>query len=287
MNKTRGLGKGLGALLDDIEAIDPGGADSVIELRVTDVEPNKNQPRKVFDEEKLQTLADSIKMHGVIQPIIVKDLQNGFYQIVAGERRWRASRIAGLKQIPAIVRDYDHLVTMQIALIENLQREDLNPIEEALGYKALLDQFDMTQEKVSEKVSKSRSAIANSLRLLALPQSVQDLITDGSITSGHARAILSVDSEELRELLAAKIISQSLNVRQAEALAKSIASQPNEGPAAKAKTELDHQISGIQKRISETLGTKVKISNGAKKGKIEIEYYGNDDLNRVLNLLKL
>ena len=287
MNKSRGLGKGLGALLGDIESVEPVDGDSVIELRITDIEPNKNQPRKVFDEEKLQTLADSIKMHGVIQPIIVKDLQNGYYQIIAGERRWRASRIAGLKQIPAIVRDYDHLTTMEIALIENLQREDLNPIEEALGYKALLEQFDMTQEKVSEKVSKSRSAIANSLRLLALPQSVQDLITDGSITSGHARAILSVESEELRELLAAKIISQSLNVRQAEALAKNISTQSETEVAPKPKTELDHQISNIQKRISETLGTKVKISDGPKKGKIEIEYYGSADLSRVLDLLKL
>lgn len=287
MSKSR-LGKGLGALLGDIESADTIGSDNVIELKITDVEPNKDQPRKVFDQEKLETLAQSIKQHGVIQPIIVKSLENGYYQIVAGERRWRASRLAGLKIVPAIVRNYDKLAIMEVALIENLQREDLNPIEEALGYKALLEQFGMTQEKVSEKVSKSRSAIANSLRLLTLPMQAQDLLTDGSITSGHARAILSVDSEEHRELLAQKIIAGSLNVRQAEALAKTITNHSNQDDnSPKSKTALDHQISDIEKKIAYTLGTKVKISNGVKKGKIEIEYYGNDDLNRLLNLLNM
>lgn len=291
----RGLGKGIGALFGgdidetgiierDIDLINDTAKENVTMLKISRVEPNKEQPRKVFDEEKLNMLADSIKKHGVIQPIIVKDTKSGFYQIVAGERRWRASRIAGLKEIPAIIRSYDELATMQIALIENLQREDLNPIEEALGYKALLDEFSFTQEQVSEQVGKSRSAIANSIRLLALPQQVREMLEKKELSSGHARAVLAVNDDESKLLLAQKIIENSLNVRQAEQLAKAL-NAPKKEKREKPLTQLDIQIGEIQKRMSEILGTKVKIQNGAKKGKIEIEYYSENDLERLLKIL--
>lgn len=295
----RGLGKGIGALFgndieetdivaQDIHQINENDKEKVTSLKLAQIEPNKEQPRKNFDEEKLQQLADSIKQHGVIQPIIVKDLNNGYYQIVAGERRWRASRIAGITEIPAIIRTYDELATMQIALIENLQREDLNPIEEALSYKALLDDFALTQEKVSEQVGKSRSAIANTIRLLSLPKQVQKLLEEGAISGGHARAILSVTSEEGKLQLAEKIIENELNVRQAEQLAKALNAQKQEKEPAQPQTSaFDLQLQGIQKRMSDLLGTKVKILNGAKKGKIEIEYYSANDLERVLKLLNI
>lgn len=295
----RGLGKGIGALFgndieetdivaQDIHQINENDKEKVTSLKLAQIEPNKEQPRKNFDEEKLQQLADSIKQHGVIQPIIVKDLNNGYYQIVAGERRWRASRIAGITEIPAIIRTYDELATMQIALIENLQREDLNPIEEALSYKALLDDFALTQEKVSEQVGKSRSAIANTIRLLSLPKQVQKLLEEGAISGGHARAILSVTSEEGKLQLAEKIIENELNVRQAEQLAKALNAQKQEQEPAQPQTSaFDLQLQGIQKRMSDLLGTKVKILNGAKKGKIEIEYYSANDLERVLKLLNI
>lgn len=295
----RGLGKGIGALFgndieetdivaQDIHQINENDKEKVTSLKLAQIEPNKEQPRKNFDEEKLQQLADSIKQHGVIQPIIVKDLNNGYYQIVAGERRWRASRIAGIREIPAIIRTYDELATMQIALIENLQREDLNPIEEALSYKALLDDFALTQEKVSEQVGKSRSAIANTIRLLSLPKQIQKLLEEGAISGGHARAILSVISEEGKLQLAEKIIENELNVRQAEQLAKALnAQKPEKEPAQPQTSAFDLQLQGIQKRMSDLLGTKVKILNGAKKGKIEIEYYSANDLERVLKLLNI
>lgn len=295
----RGLGKGIGALFgndieetdivaQDIHQINENDKEKVTSLKLAQIEPNKEQPRKNFDEEKLQQLADSIKQHGVIQPIIVKDLNNGYYQIVAGERRWRASRIAGITEIPAIIRTYDELATMQIALIENLQREDLNPIEEALSYKALLDDFALTQEKVSEQVGKSRSAIANTIRLLSLPKQVQKLLEEGAISGGHARAILSVTNEEGKLQLAEKIIENELNVRQAEQLAKALNAQKQEKEPTQTQTSaFDLQLQGIQKRMSDLLGTKVKILNGAKKGKIEIEYYSANDLERVLKLLNI
>lgn len=295
----RGLGKGIGALFgndieetdivaQDIHQINENDKEKVTSLKLAQIEPNKEQPRKNFDEEKLQQLADSIKQHGVIQPIIVKDLNNGYYQIVAGERRWRASRIAGITEIPAIIRTYDELATMQIALIENLQREDLNPIEEALSYKALLDDFALTQEKVSEQVGKSRSAIANTIRLLSLPKQIQKLLEEGAISGGHARAILSVTSEEGKLQLAEKIIENGLNVRQAEQLAKALNAQKQEKEPTQPQTSaFDLQLQGIQKRMSDLLGTKVKILNGAKKGKIEIEYYSANDLERVLKLLNI
>ena len=289
----KGLGKGLGALFEtDVQKVfetpeENPTSDNVVMLKISKVEPNKEQPRKVFDEEKLEVLSESIKIHGVIQPIIVKEAKGGYYQIIAGERRWRASRMAGLKEIPAIVRTYDEMTTMEVALIENLQREDLNPIEEALGYKALLDEFSLTQENVSQRVGKSRSAVANSLRLLALSEEIQDMLSQGLISGGHARAILSVPQEKQLEF-ANQIISAGLSVRQAEKISKALNEQPKpEKEKAKKDIAVEMQIKEIQTRLSSSLGTKVKITDGNKKGKIEIEYYGREDFERLLNLLNL
>lgn len=291
----RGLGKGLGALFtEDTNPVttpslpEKEPADKVIMLKLAQVEPNREQPRKAFDEEKLSALADSIREHGVIQPILVKDIGNGQYQIIAGERRWRASRMAKIKEIPAIVRTYDEQTVMEVALIENLQRENLNPVEEALGYKRLINEFSLTQEKIAQRVGKSRPAIANALRLLALPESVLKMLSDGLFSGGHARAVLSLPTPDLQELLAQRIVEEQLSVRQAEALAKIL---PNEKKKEKTKekkpSSLDIELTQLQKSISNRLGTKVQIINGAKKGKIEIEYYGGDDLERILKLLQL
>lgn len=286
-----GLGKGLGALFneDTIKEIrkESPGSDNIVMLRIVDVEPNKEQPRKVFDEEKLSALASSIKEHGVISPIIVREYKDGFYQIIAGERRWRASKMAGLKQIPAIVRTYDEMTVMEVSLIENLQRENLNPIEEALGYKSLMDEFNLTQEKIAQRVAKSRSAVANSLRLLALPKGVLDMVADGQLSSGHARAILSLSDESLQAELAEKIVLDGLNVRQAEALAKKMSSYKSETSTPPSyRPNTTHYIE-IEKALEHNLGTKVKISDNGKKGRIEIEYYGADDLDRILKVLNM
>ncbi|MBQ4159522.1 MAG: ParB/RepB/Spo0J family partition protein [Clostridia bacterium] len=290
-----GLGKGLGALFtNDTNPVtapslpEKESKDSVIMLKLSQVEPNREQPRKAFDEEKLAALADSIREHGVIQPILVQDIGNGQYQIIAGERRWRASRMAKIKEIPAIVRTYDEQTVMEVALIENLQRENLNPVEEALGYKCLMDEFNLTQEKIAQRVGKSRPAVANALRILSLTESVQKMLSDGLLSSGHARAILSLQTEVLQETLAERIVQEQLSVRQAEALAKIL---PNEKKKEKLKDKkksvLDIELEQLQKSIGNRLGTKVQIINGAKKGKIEIEYYGGDDLERILKLLQL
>lgn len=290
----RGLGKGLGALFtDDTNPVvspslpEKDAADKVIMLKLSQVEPNREQPRKVFDEEKLAALADSIREHGVIQPILVQEIGNGQYQIIAGERRWRASRIAKIKEIPAIVRSYDEQTVMEVALIENLQRENLNPVEEALGYKQLMDEFNLTQEKISQRVGKSRPAIANALRLLSLPEKVLKLLEDGLLSGGHARAVLSLPTEELQVILAEKIVEEQLSVRQAEALAKILPKAKTEKKVKDRPTAMDIELAQLQKSIGNKLGTKVQIINGAKKGKIEIEYYGGDDLERILKLLQL
>lgn len=276
----KGLGKGLDALFAEDTQNDNG----VMEVKITEVMPNKNQPRKSFDEEKLEALSDSIKEHGVIQPIIVT--KNGdFYMIVAGERRWRAAKKAGVKKIPVIVRDYDDLAVREIALIENLQREDLNPIEEAMGYRALMDEYNFTQEEISVKLGKSRSAIANSVRLLTLDDYTKDKLTKGEITEGHARCALSVPTGVVREFFVNRIIEEGLNVRQAEFLAKDLA---NPKPPKKEKKESVYKIEleRISRGLEEYLGTKVKLSGNSKKGKIEIEYYGNADLERLLDIIK-
>ena len=277
------LGRGLGSLFDEPSVAEEN--DVIKTLRIAQVEPNKNQPRHNFDKEKIDELADSIKKHGLIQPIIVVK-NNDMYKIVAGERRWRAAKKAGLTEIPVVIRNYSDLEIAQIALIENLQRENLNPIEEALGYRTLIDKYNMTQEDVSGKIGKSRSAIANSMRLLSLDEPIQQKLITGEISSGHARALLSIDSPKLRFAALETIISKGLNVRQTEALAKQLQTQKKPKTPPKVNEELKTQLEILQDRLSSHLGTKVTLCHNEKKGKIEIEYYGNADLERILAIIE-
>lgn len=272
----KGLGRGLGALI----AADIEDDSSVKELKLNQVEPNIDQPRKKFDDEKLSQLADSIKQHGVVQPIIVRK-DGDVYRIVAGERRWRAARIAGLSTIPAIVKDISNKEVMEIALIENLQREDLNPVEEAEAYERLITEYKMTQEEISKAVGKSRSAIANSVRLLGLSQSVRTFLINGELTSGHARALLAIEDEDEQEKLALKIINEGLNVRETERLIKRMAQKrtPPKTPV------LAEEYKYIEDKLKNIFGTKVTLRHNKNKGKITIEYYSNDELERILDMV--
>ncbi len=288
----KGLGKGLGSLFgeEDIRDVastpEPPESGNVTNVRLSLIEPNEKQPRRIFDEEKIAMLTASIKEHGIIQPIIITPSKNGMYKIVAGERRWRAAKKANIKEIPALIRPYNDEQVAEIALIENLQRENLNPIEEAIGYNLLMEEFNLTQEIIAKHVGKSRSAVANSLRLLSLDNSIQKMLTDGLLTSGHARAVLSLENADMRKALAKRIVEDNLNVRQAEALAKQL---QRKAPPKKTreKTASDIEIEKIQNNLSSAMGTKVKINHTPKKGKIEIEYYGNDDLERILSFFKI
>lgn len=286
MAKKSGLGKGLSAILSDkydSQALEFADNSQVIELRIVDVEPNKDQPRKDFDKEKLDELADSISKHGVIQPIIVTK-KDDVYQIVAGERRWRASKQAGLKKIPAIIRNYDEVKIMEVALIENLQREDLNPVEEALGYKSLIETFSLTQDKISERVGKSRSAIANSLRLLNLPEKVRTLLEKGAISVGHAKAILSLTNKNDQIQIAEIVSDKKLSVRETENLIKNKDKEKKTNP--KISSEVKLAIKDMENSFSKYLGTKVKIKESNGKGKIEISYYSHDEFERITEMLK-
>lgn len=282
MVKKKGLGKGLSALLtDENSSID---FDSITEIKIIDIEPNQGQPRKDFDEEKLTELADSIKLYGVLSPILVKKSDNGYYQIIAGERRWRASKLAGLKTIPAIIKKDEDLKVFELALIENLQREDLNPIEEALGYRKLMNEYGLTQEQVSEKMSKSRSTIANSLRLLNLPAEVIDFIEKGKLTVGHAKVLLSVNNPDVIINLANKAVNERISVRELEELIK----KGEKAPKPKKEIDLNLKLAfeTIEKNVSSVLGTKVKIIDNNNKGKIQIEYYSAKDLERILKIIE-
>jgi len=282
----KGLGTGLGSFFGDndiTEITAPSAESGTTELLTTEIEPNKNQPRKTFDKEKIEALASSIKEQGIIQPIVVTPQKSGRYMIVAGERRWRAAKKAGLKKVPVVVKEYTQEEIAQIALVENLQREDLNPIEEALGYRSLLEEYSLTQEAVSNITGKSRSAVANSIRLLSLDKDEQKLLLDGKITSGHARALLSIEDKSIRKALAERIVNENFNVRQAEAAAKAM---QKEKPVKKKKdTAVVAEILRLEESLASSLGTKVKILHAKKKGKIEIEYYGNEDLDRILGLI--
>ena len=285
----KGLGKGLDALFGDTNADDiilpkPQEAQEgrIVKLKIVDVEPNKDQPRTDFDESALLELSDSIKEHGVITPIIVKKAQNGFYTIVAGERRWRASKKAGLKEIPAIVMELSEFETQQIALIENLQRQDLNPIEEALGYSRLMEEFSLSQEQVSQKIGKSRSSVANSLRILTLPKDVIDLVRSGEISLGHAKVILSAKDALSQSALAKEIVKNSLSVRATEAL---LAEKPHKKKERKKDLNIELAYSDIEKKMSEAVGAKVKINSKGNKGTVQIEYYSNDELERLIKIL--
>lgn len=282
MAKAR-LGRGLESLFEE-NPVEMVKNDIVETLKITQIEPNKNQPRKKFDKDKIDALADSIKEHGVIQPIVVVK-NNDMYTIVAGERRWRAAKKAGLKEIPVVVRQYTQQQITQIALIENLQRENLNPIEEALGYQTLINKYNMTQEDVSSKIGKSRSAIANSIRLLSLDEPIQSKLISGEISGGHARALLSIENSEIRTALLENIISKGLNVRQTEALAKQLQKVKPKKTPVMVNEQLQAEINSIENRLSSQLGTKVKLVYGEKRGKIEIEYFGNEDLERILNII--
>lgn len=278
----KGLGKGLGALMNTDEAVDVT-REETITLKISQIEPNKEQPRTEFDPEKLETLSDSIKKYGVLQPIVVKKLENGFYKIIAGERRWRAAKMAGLKKIPVVIRDFDDQETMEIALVENLQREDLNPFEEARGYKELMDLFSLTQEQVAQKVGKSRSAVANSVRLLSLCDEIKELVLKKELTVGHVRALLATDNEGVQLMAARKIVADGLNVRQTEAFIKSLLTEKKPKKKNPMDEELRRYLATIEKKLSNSLGTKVKIQNKKNRGKIEIEYYNNEDFERIMN----
>ena len=281
MASNKGLGKGLGALLGDFSE-EPLEQSAYRELPVYKVEPNPEQPRREFDEEELQALADSISVHGVIQPLTVREMPSGYYQIIAGERRWRAARMAGLSDVPVVVIEADDRKAMELALIENLQRQDLNVVEEALGYQALIQEYGLTQEETAERVGKSRSAVANTLRLLTLSPEVLEKLKTGQLTAGHARAILSLKSEKKQLEAAQKIIALALSVRQAETLCKNM---NKEKPREKEITFAVDYVAECEKSLSKHLGRGVKIVNGKRKGRFELEFYGEEDLQNLLDAL--
>jgi len=274
----KGLGRGLGALID----VDESQNNGVLEIKITNIEPNSNQPRRYFDDDKLSQLAESVKTHGVVQPIIVRK-EGDIYRIIAGERRWRAARLAGLDTIPAIVKDVSNKQLMEMALIENIQREDLNPIEEAEAFNRLMKEFSMTQEQLSVTVGKSRSAIANSVRLLSLCDEVRKLVESGELSNGHARALLAIENKDIQLRLVAQIIEKKLSVRETEDLIKRLLSDKK-----KEKTVLENKevYSDIEDKLKNIFGTKVKLISNNKKGKILIEYYSNEELDRILDMVE-
>ena len=296
---SRGLGKGLDSLIpmgsvssekkadskeENKESKDSKATETVV--KITQVEPNREQPRKNFDEDALQELADSIKQFGLLQPILVQDRKT-HYEIIAGERRWRAAKLAGLKEVPVIIRDYTDQEIVEISRIENIQREDLNPIEEAQAYKRLLTEFNLKQDEVAERVSKSRTAVTNSMRLLKLCDEVQQMIIDDMLSTGHARALISIEDPEQQYMIAQKIFDEKLSVREVEKLVKDL-NKP-EKPKKESNKEdksLDIIYEAIEEKLKQSLGTKVEISSkGNGAGKLEIEFYNHDDLDRIIELL--
>ncbi len=278
-NKQSGLGKGLKALMLENSAEEMNAENK---LPINEIVPNKDQPRKTFDQGALQELADSITQHGVLQPLLVRPLPTGGYQLVAGERRWRASKMAGLKEVPVVIKELSDVETMEIAIIENLQREDLNPIEEAEGLQALIDRCGFTQEDIAVSVGKSRSAIANSLRLLKLPQEVRDMTRNGEISAGHARALLAFDNEAMIYEAAQNIIRNNLSVRDVERLVKMTEKSGKARPSARRR---DSFYDEVELSLTEVLGRKVKVYNGRGKGTLEIEFYSAEDLKEIANKL--
>lgn len=282
MASNKGLGKGLGALLGDFNE-EPLEKSAYQMLPIYKIEPNPDQPRQDFDEEELQALADSIEQHGIIQPLTVRELNSGYYQIIAGERRWRAARLANLSDVPAIVMEADDRKVKELALIENLQRQDLNPMEESLGYQSLMQEYGLTQEEAAKRVGKSRPAVANALRLLNLPQDVMEMVRSGKLTAGHARAVLVLKTEKKQLEAAQKIAALGLSVRQAELLCKNMA---KETPV-KVESDVIHvdYVAECEKQLSKQLGRGVKIISGKRKGKFELEFYGPEDLQILLDAL--
>ena len=291
--KRSGLGKGLDSLIPDkkVEKIvnkpvakeEMAAGNGQIMMKINDVEPNRDQPRKHFEEDALLELADSIKQFGVLQPLIVQKRKD-YYEIIAGERRWRAAKLAGVKEVPVIVKEYTDQEILEISLIENIQRENLNPIEEAMAFKKLINEFKLKQDEVAERVSKSRTAVTNSMRLLKLGEKVQQMIIDDMISTGHARALLAIDDEEQQYLLATKIFDEKLSVRETEKLVKDIKNPKKEQPKKEIKNSFIYE--DLEERMKSVIGTKVHVnhkSNG--KGKIEIEYYSDTELERIFELL--
>ena len=294
MANKRGLGMGLDALIQPKEEISNRKTEETIikevdKIDINKIEPNSLQPRKSFNEDSLQELADSIKQHGMIEPLIVQKGKKGFYQIIAGERRWRASKIAGIKEVPVIVKEYSSQEVVEIALIENLQREDLNPIEEAEAYHSLIEEYNLKQDEVAEKVSKSRVAITNALRLLKLDARVREMLIEDKIKSGHARALLSIEDGDLQYETATRIFDEKFSVRETEKLVKKILNGDNkkEEKALEEDEQLKIVYQGYEEKLKSIIGTKVHINRNkdGKKGKIEIEYYSPDEFERIGDLM--
>ncbi len=284
MAKKGSLGRGLDALLGDSSLLTQEAGS--IFLPISQVEPGLNQPRKNFDDEALEDLADSIREHGIIQPLTVRRLSSGYYQIIAGERRWRAAKKAGLHEVPAVIIEADDRKVMEIGLIENLQREDLNPMEEAEGYQVLLTDYGMTQEEVARRMGKSRPAITNALRLTALPPEVREMLISGQLSAGHGRAVLMVEGTKAQIAFAEHLVAQTLSVRQAEAAAKTFSIEPKKEKKAPAEDPNRIYIEEVEKSLSGRFGRKVTITAGRKKGRLELEFYDTDDLNALLDLLE-
>lgn len=281
MAKKGGLGKGLDAIFHDNARADDGGA---VELNINELEPNRGQPRKEFNEEAMRELADSIAQHGVLQPLLVRPLLSGGYQIVAGERRWRASRMAGLATVPALIRELTDSEVMQIALIENLQREDLKPLEEAQGYQALMEEFGFTQDEISKSVGKSRPAVTNALRLLNLPEAVRGMLARGDLSAGHARTLLSFKDEAAMLAAAKRVVAEGLSVRELEKMAKKANA---EKPEAVRSTRRIRYYDEAELALRDTLNRVVHVGGTKKKGVLTIEFYGEEDLKNLLSDLKL
>lgn len=279
----RGLGKGLEALISSTNALDEV-KNSVLEVRINEVEPNSQQPRKVFDEDKLEVLAESIKEHGIVQPIIVK-AKGTRYVIIAGERRWRAAKIADLKKIPVIVKDITPREIMEIALIENLQREDLNPIEEAEAFQRLIEEHSLTQEEVAKVVGRSRAAIANSVRLLSLTEPIKEMLSDGRLTSGHARALVTISEKKRQNELANTIIERNLNVRDVEKLVASEGKKRKKSTNQKKTSKEAIAMADLEEKLSSSYGTKVSLISGKQKGKVVFEVYSKEEFDRIIEIL--
>lgn len=282
--KKGGLGRGLDALFAD-NSLEEISATSAVKLKINEIEPNREQPRKEFDETALSELADSIAQHGIIQPLLVRPLSDGAYQLVAGERRWRAARLAGLSEVPVVIRELSDSEAMEIALIENLQREDLNPIEEAQGLKLLIDTYGLTQEECADRVGKSRPAIANSLRLLGLSEYILDLVKDGTISSGHARALLPLGDEQKMHDLAQEIISKELSVRETERAVKLLLKGTSK--VEKRPKKRDKYYDEVELALSQAMGRKIKVLPGkGQRGTLEIEFFSKDDLRKIAKSLE-
>ena len=293
--KKSGLGKGLDALIGGGEtkvkpAENNDAKTGYVEIDINRVEPNRDQPRKNFEEDALLELSESIKVHGIIEPLIVQK-KDDYYMIIAGERRWRASKMAGIKTVPVVIKDYTDQEILEVSLLENLQREDLNPIEEALAYKQLIDSFNLKQDEVAERVSKSRTVITNSIRLLKLDEKVQQMVIDGTLSSGHARTILSLTDSAQQVRMAERVMDEGLTVRDLEKEIKNLQKKPNEKGATEKKGKLDPKLAAVyselEEKLKQTLGTKVSImAKDGNQGKIEIEYYNADELDMIVDKLQ-